>query len=167
MTARHHYALDLTWTGDLGDGTATPRAYSRNHEVTIDGVGTLLGSSDPAFRGDSTRWNPEQLFVASIAQCHMLWYLGLAASAGIVVTAYADRATGTMVEEPNGAGQFEEVTLQPVVTITNAEDAERAAELHHKVGDYCFIARSVNFPIHHEPVIVAITAHGSQEPAAR
>ncbi|REJ05153.1 OsmC family peroxiredoxin [Microbacterium bovistercoris] len=149
----HDYEIQLTWTGNSGAGTASPRAYSRDHEVAASGPPALLGSSDPAFRGDPTRWNPEQLYLASVAQCHMLWYLGLAAQAGVVVTAYEDHPAGIMVEEATGAGQFESVTLRPTVTITAASDPAAAAELHERVGDYCFIARSIKTPIHHEVVV--------------
>jgi len=147
---RHYYELAVTWTGNTGTGTRSLRSYSRDHEVSADGPGRLLGTSDPAFRGDPQRWNPEQLYVASLAQCHMLWYLSLAAQAGVVVTAYGDAPSGVMVEEASGAGQFESVTLRPTVTITAESDAELARALHDRVGDYCFIARSVRTPLIHE-----------------
>jgi organic hydroperoxide reductase OsmC/OhrA len=153
MARKHHYAVDLLWTGNLGEGTATARSYSRAHEVAAIGVGTIVGSSDPAFRGDASRWNPEQLLVASVAQCHMLWYLGLAADGGIVVTHYEDHPTAIMNEESSGAGQFEEVALHPIVTVADPMDAERALRLHDEVHRFCFIARSVNFPIHHEATV--------------
>ena len=149
----HTYEIGLTWTGSTGAGTSSYRAYARDHEVTASGRPPLLGSSDPAFRGDATRWNPEQLYVASIAQCHMLWYLHLAAQAGVTVTAYEDRPTAIMLEEPSGAGRFESVTLRPSVTIASGSDPGTAAALHDRVGDYCFIARSVRTPIHHEVAV--------------
>ena len=151
--ATHTYELAVTWTGNTGAGTSSPRSYSRHHEVTAEGPAPIAASSDPAFRGDSSRWNPEQLYVASISQCHMLWYLDLAARAGVVVTGYEDRPTGVMVEEGSGAGQFESVTLHPTVTITASSDPALAHDLHDRVGDYCFIARSVSTPIHHEVVV--------------
>ncbi len=149
----HHYEIQVTWTGNTGTGTSSYRAFSRDHEVSADGPAPLLGSSDPAFRGDANRWNPEQLFVASLAQCHMLWYLHLAARAGVVVTAYADRPAGVMIEEAGGAGQFESITLHPTVTITATSDPSLAAELHGRVGEYCFITRSIKTPIHHEVIV--------------
>lgn len=155
---RHTYEITLTWTGNQGIGTQNARSYSRNHVVEADGHQPVEGSSDPAFRGDPTRWNPEQLYVASIAQCHMLWYLALAAAAGITVTEYHDRPTAVMIEEPGGAGQFESVTLHPVVTVAPGADQELAERLHHQVGDYCFIARSVNTPIHHRATILTATS---------
>lgn len=154
MTKDHHYALALDWTGNLGDGTATYRGYSRDHVVTDVAAGSINGSSDPAFRGDPTRWNPEQLLLASLSQCHLLWYLHLATTAGIVVTAYHDDPIGTMAENPDGSGQFTEVTLRPRVTVAADSDPELAQSLHEKVGGYCYIARSVNFPVHHRPTVV-------------
>lgn len=149
----HHYELAIAWTGNTGTGTSSARAYSRDHEVTAPGPAPIAASADPAFRGDSGRWNPEQLFLASVAQCHMLWYLGLAAGAGVIVTAYEDHPTGTMLEESDGSGRFEGVTLHPTVTISAESDPAIARELHERVGDYCFIARSINTPIHHDVVV--------------
>lgn len=151
MSVPHRYELGLRWTGSLGTGTTGFRAFTRDHDVTAPGLPTLLGSADPAFRGDPSRWNPEQLLVAALAQCHLLTYLWLAVQERIVVVAYEDAPTGTMLAERDGSGRFAEVTLRPTVTVTDAGDVERAQALHDRVGDYCFIARSINFPLHHEP----------------
>lgn len=148
----HTYHTDLRWTGNLGSGTSGYRAYSRNHEIRVDGKPMLLGSSDPAFRGDPTRYNPEDLLVASLSACHMLWFLHLCADAGIVVTDYSDRATGTMVETTDGGGRFSEVTLCPQVTVADAAMIERAQALHIEAHRLCFIANSCNFPVRHEAV---------------
>lgn len=154
MSQRHHYHLSVVWTGNRGDGTSSVRSFSRDHDVTVADAGTLRGSADPAFRGDPQRWNPEQLFVASLAQCHMLTYLWLAALHDVVVVAYADAATATLLTEPDGSGRIEEVTLHPQVTITSHSDAALANALHDRVGDYCFIARSVAIPVRHEVEVV-------------
>lgn len=153
-TKKHEYDITITWTGNHGTGTSTYNAYGREHEVNTPGASTILGSSDPAFRGDPTRWNPEQLQVAALSQCHMLWYLNLAAEAGVTVVAYEDNAHGVMTQDSTGAGQFESVTLRPRVTITADSDPDVAEQVHAKVPEVCFIARSVNFPVHHEPVIL-------------
>ncbi|MFG1781461.1 OsmC family protein [Rhodococcus oryzae] len=145
----HHYELTVTWTGNHGTGTNDLRAYGREHLVTADGKPDLSGSSDPAFLGDPTRWNPEELLVAALSQCHMLWFLNLAALAGVVVTDYLDRPTGTMTEERSGAGQFAEVVLRPEVTVAAADMLPKLPELHSAAHEKCFIARSVNFPVHH------------------
>lgn len=149
----HRYEVDVRWTGNLGAGTASYRGYDRSHDIASDGKPTISGSSDPAFRGDPTRWNPEDLLVASLAACHKLWFLGLCAQAGIVVLSYEDAAEGVMIEEPDGAGQFQSVTLRPRVTISSASDAQRAQDLHLQAHAMCFIARSVNFPVRHEPTV--------------
>jgi len=149
----HTYDTEVTWTGNLGDGTSGYRSFSRAHEVTAAGPPPIFGSSDPAFRGDPTCWNPEQLLVASLSQCHMLWYLYLSAvGGGVIVTAYTDHARGTM-EETDVGGRFTEVVLHPHVEIAAAEMVDKARALHADAHRACFIANSVNFPVHHEPTI--------------
>jgi organic hydroperoxide reductase OsmC/OhrA len=150
----HHYITQVTWTGNEGTGTASYRGYSRAHLIEAVGKPAIVGSSDPAFRGDPSRWNPEKLLLASLSACHKLWYLGLCAEAGIVVIAYEDRAEGEMVEQDDGAGQFTSVTLWPKVTLALGADAERAYALHRMAYEKCFIARSVNFPVNHSPEIL-------------
>lgn len=142
MTKRHRYPVRIRWTGYLGEGTRSYRGYARDHVVEAPGKPAIPGSADPAFRGDPTRWNPEELFVASVSACHKLWYLHLCAVAGVVVRDYVDAAEGWMDEEPSGAGQFTRVTLRPRVTI-EAGDPETARALHEKAHEMCFIARSI------------------------
>lgn len=149
---QHHYQVALAWTGNKGTGTSGYAAYARDHELRFEGKPALPASSDPAFRGDPKRYNPEELLVASLSSCHMLWYLHLCAVNGIVVTDYADQAEGVMAQTADGAGQFTRVTLKPVVTIAMG-DAAKAEALHEQAGKMCFIARSVNFPVAHEPTI--------------
>lgn len=150
----HHYKTTTKWVGNRGQGTANYRAYDRNHDIVVDGRHDLLCSSDPAFRGDPSRHNPEVLLVGSLSGCHMLWYLHLCADNNIVVTEYTDEATGVMEENKDGSGQFLEVTLNPRVTVADKSMIEKANELHHKANQMCFIARSVKFPVHHKPVAV-------------
>lgn len=172
MGPLHTYAIDVTWTGAGTRGTASYTSYSRDHEVQIGSKPPLPGSSDPAFRGDPARYSPEELFVASIAQCHMLWFLHLAAVAGVVVVAYRDEAVGTMRVEAAGHGQFTEVVLRPRVTVAHGRHLPDGSpvtddvlgRLHHATREHCFIARSVNFPVRHEPTTVRF-APGSQAPA--
>lgn len=151
----HSYGIVVVWTGDRGRGTESVGAYDRAHEIRIDGKPALAASSDPAFRGDASRHNPEELLVASLSSCHMLWFLNLCAVAGIVVTGYEDRARGVMVEEADGGGSFREVVLQPRVTVARPEMVEAAQAQHGRANALCFIARSVNFPVRHEPSTVA------------
>jgi organic hydroperoxide reductase OsmC/OhrA len=158
MTTREHrYVTALEWTGNTGAGTATAAAYKRAHEIRMEGKPPIPGSSDPSFRGDPARHNPEELLVASLSACHMLWYLHLCADNGIVVSAYVDRAEGVMVENPDGSGQFTQVLLRPEVTVSRG-DLAKAKALHHEVPAKCFIARSMNFSVLHEPVIRAAAA---------
>jgi hypothetical protein len=147
----HHYAVDTEWTGNRGTGTSGYAAFGREHIIRMAGKPDIVGSSDPAFRGDPARHNPEDMLVASLSACHMLWYLALCAKAGIVVTAYADSATGTMVEEADGGGRFTEVTLRPLATLAADADLAVAQKLHEDAHRLCFIARSVNFPVACEP----------------
>ncbi|MCI8210268.1 peroxiredoxin [Pseudomonas sp. S25] len=153
----HHYAVQVIWTGNEGTGTSSYRGYSRSHVIQADGKPSIEGSSDPSFRGDPARWNPEELLLASMSACHKLWYLGLCAEAGIVVLEYEDKAEGTMVEESHGAGQFTSVVLRPNVILASGSDVDKAYALHHPAHEKCFIARSVNFPVSHAPVI-SVTA---------
>ena len=154
-TREHQYTVSLTWSGNLGSGTSGYRDYSRNYEIRADGKPVIYGSADPGFRGDRSRWNPEELLVASLSARHKLSYLYLAAEAGIIVTAYADRAEGVMEVDRDGAGRFQIVVLRPTVTVAAGSDVERARTLHKPAHEMCFIANSVNFPVECEPEIVA------------
>ncbi|TCK42174.1 organic hydroperoxide reductase OsmC/OhrA [Paraburkholderia sp. BL8N3] len=153
MAKKHHYTLTVVWTGDQGSGTSRYDAYSRDHLVRVPNKPAIEASSDPAFRGDPARHNPEELFVASLSSCHMLWYLHLCATSGIVVTGYSDEALGTMEERAKGAGRFTDVLLRPHVTIGAGGDVELATRLHEEAHRFCFIANSMNFPVRCEPHI--------------
>ena len=150
MKLEHHYALEIEWTGNRGTGTSDYKSYGRDHVVRAEGKHELQGSSDRSFRGDPDRWNPEELLLAALSQCHMLSYLHEAAIHGIVVENYTDAATGTMEQTHNGGGHFTLATLRPRVTIS-AGDLALATELHAEASAKCFIAASVNFPVKHEP----------------
>ena len=154
MSKNHSYAATIEWTGNRGDGTAGYRAYGRDHTITAGDKPALLGSADAAFRGDAERYNPEDLMVAAVSSCHMLWYLHLCSANGIILTAYRDDVEGTMDMNPDGSGQFSSITLHPKVTITDPALADKALALHGEAHKMCFIARSVNFPIHHDAEIV-------------
>lgn len=154
MHGQHHYNLTIQWTGNKGTGTSQYRAYERSHTILIDNKTEILGSSDPAFRGDPTKHNPEEFLVAALSSCHMLSYLHVCVVAGVVVTDYVDHATGVMTETPDGGGSFTEVTLNPVVTVAEPGMVEKANALHQKASALCFIANSVNFPVHHRPTCI-------------
>lgn len=148
----HSYPIRMRWTGNTGQGTRDYRGYERAHEYSVDGKPVIPGSSDPAFRGDRTRYNPEELLVMAISSCHMLWYLHLCAESKIVVTDYVDEAIGTMTEDQERGGFFTEVVLRPRVTISADSDRAAAEALHDRAHHLCFVANSVNFPVRCEAV---------------
>ncbi len=150
MSQTHHYQLCVQWTGNTGKGTANYRSYERSHRISAENKPAIEASSDPAFRGDASKYNPEELLLASLSGCHMLWFLHLCSDQGIVVTDYRDEPLGTMIETESG-GKFTEVILRPQVTITDPALVEKANALHAEAGRFCFIANSVNFPVRHEP----------------
>jgi len=151
----HTYETRVTWIGNDGEGTKTYRGYRRDHLIEVDGRPVIPASSDPSFRGDPTRYNPEQLLVSALSSCHMLWYLHLCTNAGIVVTEYEDTASGAMSEHADGSGEFTAVTLRPRAAITDPARIADAMALHARAHELCFVARSVNFPVEHQPVVVA------------
>ena len=154
---QHEYAVNVDWTGNDGEGTRTYRGYRRDHNIIVAGKPPLPGSSDPAFRGDPGRYNPEELLVASLSTCHMLWYLHLCSVNHITVLEYRDAAIGTMQENEDGSGTFVRVLLKPWVKISADSDQSKARSLHEEAHRYCFIANSVNFPVEADPQILNAT----------
>lgn len=144
--SEHQYATRLTWSYD-GVAPMTYRSYSRDFTIGARGKPEIDGSSDPAFRGDAARYNPEELLVAALSSCHMLWYLHLCAVNGITVLDYRDDAVGTMEEQGQTSGQFVRVELKPAVRVEEGDDLEKARKLHEEAHKLCFVARSVNFPV--------------------
>ena len=154
MNDLHEYAVTVTWTGNRGTGTSGYRDYDRSYDLASEGKPTLAGSSDPTFRGDATRWNPEEMLLSALSSCHMLSYLHLCADAGILVYSYTDDAVGTMELGSDSAGRFTSVTLRPQVTVAGGTDMTQAQQLHHTAHEKCFIANSVNFPVTCEAAIM-------------
>jgi organic hydroperoxide reductase OsmC/OhrA len=155
MKGIHHYQLKIEWTGNNGTGTSNSAAYERSHNLSVIGKEPLSCSSDPAFRGDKTKYNPEEMLVAAVSSCHMLWYLHLCADAGIIVTEYVDNPEGTMMEETaTEPGRFTEIILNPLITVTAATMKEEAYLLHDQARKKCFISNSCNFPISHNPIFI-------------
>lgn len=157
MSAKtHRYDVHTTWTGNLGNGTSGYRYYSRDHEIRMGSKPELVlaGSADSAFRGDPGRYNPEELLLTALSQCHLLSYLHACVLAGVVVTGYTDHATGTMITEADGSGRFSEVLLQPTVSISADSDPDAARQAHDRAHEMCFIANSVNFPVQYRPTII-------------
>ena len=152
MHTDHHFAVDVEWTGNRGTGTSGYKEYGRENAISAAGKVTIDGSSARVFHGNPERWNPEELLIAALAECHLLSYLHVALSHGIIVTGYTDAATGTMEQTADGGGHFTSVTLRPSVTIASGDPAVAQA-LHEEAAEKCFIAASVNFPVLHEPVV--------------
>jgi organic hydroperoxide reductase OsmC/OhrA len=143
----HTYRARVDWAPIDGEGTKAYSSYSRDHAIGAEGKPEIAASSDPAFRGNPCRYNPEELLVASLASCHMLWYLHLCSVNGIAVVEYRDDAFGVMEENADGSGQFVDAELRPSVRLADYGDRLKALALHEEAHRRCFIARSVNFQV--------------------
>jgi len=160
---QHFYHTNLLWTGNTGRGTESYRGYERSHTLAVDGKPSIECSSDPSFRGDRSKYNPEEMFVASLSSCHMLWFLHVCAQAGVIVLDYTDSAEGIMLESDDGNGRFKEVILHPKVRVQEKWMMEKMDALHEKAHHFCFIANSCNFPVRHEAICEAmITSKSGQ-----
>lgn len=151
MAKQHDYTARVEWTGNRGEGTRSYRGYDRTWDIATPGKPVIHCSNDPLLGGDPGLPNPEDLLLASLSACHMLWYLHLASAAGIVVHAYQDNPTGVGETSPNGAGRFLSATLKPHILVEAGADLAEAEAIHHRVHEFCFIARSVNFPVAYTP----------------
>lgn len=151
MPKEHRYQCTIQWTGNKGAGTSSYAAYSRDHSILIAGKPVIPASSDPAFRGDPSRYNPEELLLASLSSCHMLWFLHLCAESGVVVLAYTDEPVGILTENPDGSGQFTEVIIRPEVIVSDSSMIPKTHALHTRANSMCFIANSCKFPVRHQP----------------
>lgn len=148
----HHYLSNITWTGNTGEGTRTPRSYDRAHTIQVAGKPVIPGTSEVSIAGNKVRYNPEELLLSAISACHMLTYLYLCSQNNITIIAYTDKATGTMAETPDGGGHFTETVLKPEITISGSPNHALLQQLHHDANKQCYIASSCNFPVRHEPV---------------
>ena len=153
MNTQHNYKLAVKWTGNQGSGTSNYNEFERSYAIQIENKIVINGSSDPEFRGDRTKHNPEELLLAATSSCHMLWYLHFCSENKIIVVDYIDNATAILQETENGNGKFSSITLNPIVTVTEKAMIEQATELHKKANEFCFVANSLNFKVEHQPVI--------------
>lgn len=151
MAHEHNYKLTAVWTGNKGDGTKNVRTYDRSHTVSIQGKPDLFLTTDNPAVGDKSKLNQEDLLVSALSSCHMLSYLYLCSLEGVIITSYLDNATGIMIENESGGGKFKEVTLNPIVSVTEESMVEKAIVLHHKAHEICYIANSVNFEVKCNP----------------
>lgn len=156
MAKGHDFTATVAWTGDRGEGTRHYRGYDRTWRIATPGKRSVECSNDPALGGDPTKPNPEDLLLASLAACHMLWYLHLASEAGIIVRGYEDTPLGVGETGPRGEGRFVRAMLRPAIRLARGTDLAQADALHHEVHHYCFIARSVNFPVGYEATYVEV-----------
>jgi organic hydroperoxide reductase OsmC/OhrA len=145
----------MKWTGNTGRGTEDYTSYKRDFEIKSKGKLLIQGSSDAVFRGNPEKYNPEDMLVASLSSCHMLWYLHLCSKAKITVTEYFDTPIGYMAEADDGSGRFTEIKLKPVVIIYQQDKVSLAYELHQQAHKMCFIANSVNFSVIINPTITS------------
>lgn len=153
MPKQHDYTARIAWTGNRGEGTRTYRGYDRSWTIATPGKPAVHCSNDPLLGGDPGLPNPEDLLLASLSACHMLWYLHLASTAGIVVHAYEDAPVATGETSTNGAGRFVSATLKPHIVVEAGADIAEAEAIHHRIHEFCFIARSVNFPVFYAPTV--------------
>lgn len=156
MNTQHNYKLAVKWTGNQGSGTSNFKDFERSYSVIIENKLPIFGSSDPEFRGDKTKHNPEELLLAAVSSCHMLWYLHLCLEAKIVIIDYVDNATGILQEFENGNGKFTSITLNPCIIVTEKSMIEKAFELHKKANEFCFVSNSLNIEVAHLPIINVI-----------
>lgn len=156
MARRHDFVAKIAWTGNRGDGTRTYRGYDRTWRVETPGKPPIECSNDPLLGGDPSLHNPEDMLIASLSACHMLWYLHLASEARIVVRSYTDEPVGEGESAPDGSGRFIGAVLRPRIEVEAGCDLGRAEAIHHEIHKVCFIARSVNFPVRYEPVFVEV-----------
>ncbi len=154
MAGNHEYRATIRWTGNTGTGTQSYKSYERHWELASEGKQAIQCSNDPLLGGDENKYNPEDMLISALSSCHMLWYLHLCAIAGVVVTSYEDTPVAIGKVEPSGAGRFIAITLRPKIQISGTSDAQKAVDIHKQVHEYCFIARSVNFPVKIEPRIM-------------
>ncbi len=153
MTTEHEYTTRVIWTGNTGEGTKTYKGYDRSWDIAAPNKPVIHCSNDPLLGGDPTLMNPEDLLLSSLSACHMLWYLHLASKEKIIVQSYKDIPVATGETLPNGTGRFLNATLRPRITVSSGSNTERAGSIHDEIHQYCFIARSVNFPVSYEPTI--------------
>lgn len=156
MNGEHHYRLRSTWTGDRGTGTSGYRDYDRSVTLEVDGKPAIAASADTPFRGDRAKWNPEELLLAALSECHLLSYLHACVTVGVVVVSYRDAATGVMTEDGRSGGAFTDVLLRPEVVVAEPSMIERAEHAHAEAHRMCFIANSVNFPVRHEATVTSL-----------
>ncbi len=161
MSEVHTFEIHLHWPADPAQAMPPDPGFSRNSILGGAGKTDVAASAPTVFSGDSSRYNPEELLLMSLSQCHMLTYLAVASRKRMTILGYEDRATGTLgmgsadaKSGPPGKMSMQEVTLRPLVTVAKGTDLADAMAIHEKAHANCFIANSVNFPVTHQAEIV-------------
>ena len=144
---QHEYVSSIRWTGNRGPGNKEYRGYDRTWDIVTPGKPVINCSNDPMLGGNPALPNPEDLLLSCLSSCHMLWYLHLACTSGVVVLGYEDSSLGIGETEKSGAGRFVSAVLRPKILLAPGSDPQVADAIHHRIHEYCFIARSVNFPV--------------------
>ena len=129
--------------------------YSRAHRIAFDPTVRLDGHAAkeniPPGAPHAKGADPEQLFVASLSACHMLWFVSLASTMKLVVNRYVDNAEGVLEKNSEGRMAMTRVTLRPAVEFAAPPSPAVLAKLHHKAHEKCFIANSVRTQVIVEP----------------
>jgi organic hydroperoxide reductase OsmC/OhrA len=154
----HRYTATVEWSGDAAPADFNAGRYSRRHRLRFDGGADVPGSAAvanvPLPWSDPAGVDPEETFVASIAACHMLWFLSLAAKARLAVASYRDEAEGVMTMNAAGRLWVSIVTLRPHAVFAGERQPtrEQLLALHHHAHEECFIANSVKTEVRCEPI---------------
>ena len=152
MSAVHRYSTRLAWSGSTAAGYED---YSREHTLSAPPAEQELRlASDPAFRGDARRLNPEQLVVAAASSCQLLEFLALAAKARIDVLGYSDDAEGTM-DESDEPARIQRIVLRPRIRVAEGSSEERVRRLVELAHEHCYVANSLRSEIVVEAEIAA------------
>ncbi len=150
----HEYTATVLWQRHASEAFSDNR-YHRQHVLRFDGGVEVAGSSSPSVvplpYSTQAAVDPEEMFVASLASCHMLWFLSIAAQAGVVVERYTDNAAGVMSNNSKGKLWVSQVTLRPQVVLAPGSPAEKISDLHHRAHEECFIANSVRTEVLVQP----------------
>ncbi|MGJ5642123.1 OsmC family protein [Formosa sp. S-31] len=156
MEATFTFKLKNSWSLEEAQRQKASGGALKTHQVFLEKGKRLEISAEKRFKGDGSKFNPEELLLAALSSCHFMSYLYVCELAGIIVVNYSDCPEGILELHNDGSGAFSKVILKPEVTIENPKDVETAKALHKKAGDLCFIANSCVFPIEYYPEVNSI-----------
>ncbi len=154
MSDTHTFETTLAWPADAAQKLPPDPAFSRNSVLAAPGKPVIVASSPAVFGGDTARYNPEEMLMLSLSQCHLLTYLAIAAKKRMGILKYEDRVVGTLGMGASGKMQMVDVLLRPRVTVAKGTNLTDAHALHETAHASCFMANSVNFTVRNEPLII-------------